>query len=184
MPNYCFELVCFTSSISQNVGLNISFIVINSQCFSQWELSLDNGSTYFDVEIVNDSIAYTTGHDGINPKIIKTTDFGETWDVVFESTYVFLDLSFPSENVGYACAHNRNIIKTIDGGESWTYLDLSETELSPLIDFRSIHFIDELHGFVTTETFTPFVIETEDGGETWTVLEEVWGGDDIYWIKS
>jgi photosystem II stability/assembly factor-like uncharacterized protein len=80
--------------------------------------------------------------------ILKSTDGGETWTetAVNTSNYIeFKQLSFPSENTGYAVGEGNyeNFFMTTDGGETWNPVN---TDCSA--SFNSLHFFDESNGLV------------------------------------
>ncbi len=121
-----------------------------------------------------------------NGVIAKTTDSGRTWRVVYRSkrpTELMWKASFPSTRVGYASLQNysveaasdpasklspeprRFVVKTVDGGETWTELALVE---DPAVKQLGIGFVDERHGWVGA---MPHGFETRDGGATWAPVE-------------
>lgn len=111
-----------------------------------------------------------------NALLLKTTDGGITWNKVYQSNRPFettWKVSFPSEKVGYATIQSYNpdpnvkqqrIVKTTDGGNNWTELNLVEDATAR--EF-GIGFINENHGFVGTVNSG---YETKDGGETWSKI--------------
>jgi photosystem II stability/assembly factor-like uncharacterized protein len=87
-------------------------------------------------------------------------------------------LSVVSESIVYASGTNYPnrppaIVKTIDGGKTWSAIDMSQ-HASLLVD---VHFEDELRGWVvggkgpgnkpTRNEVMAVVLYTEDGGKTW-----------------
>ena len=73
---------------------------------------------------------------GENGKILKTTDGGNSWDVVYEKPgYDMIHVAFSSSEVGFACGdssawdeanHKGIIVKTTDGGATWNELPNTE----------------------------------------------------------
>ncbi len=73
---------------------------------------------------------------GENGKILKTSDGGRSWDVVYEKPgYDMIHIAFSSSEVGYACGdsctwdeanHKGIIVKTTDGGATWNELPNTE----------------------------------------------------------
>ncbi len=110
------------------------------------------------------------------PQVLKTTDAGKTWKVVYEgkSGYELTwKASFPTPETGYVSiqsynpdttAKSRYIIKTEDAGKTWKELPVSQNHA--LRQF-GIGFIDNKHGFLGT-TIGGF--ETKDGGTSWQKL--------------
>ncbi len=118
-----------------------------------------------------------------NGLIEKTTDGGQTWKVVYRSTRPFELIwkgAFPSRLVGYATLQNytgeasedpqsgvtatkpRFVVKTIDGGDSWTELHVVD---DPKVQEFGIGFVDDRHGWIGA---IPNGFATADGGATWT----------------
>jgi len=107
----------------------------------------------------------TTGFVSSGYAILKTTDGGTTWASVTTAPMdsIFLALSFPSENVGYAVGLNGNLRKTSDGGNTWTRLNCGTDK-----DLWSVFFTDESNGYFGGEEGALF--RTTDGGQTWQTL--------------
>jgi photosystem II stability/assembly factor-like uncharacterized protein len=111
-----------------------------------------------------------------NALILKTSDGGNTWKKVYQSSRPFettWKTSFPTEKIGYVTIQSYNsdpnvkqqrIAKTTDGGNSWQEMNLVEDASAR--EF-GIGFIDENHGFVGAMN-TGY--ETKDGGNTWTPI--------------
>lgn len=157
-------------------------------------ISHDNGATWtsrsmqndckmlFDIKMLNKNIGFAcaaTNEDisQSNALILKTIDGGTTWKKVYQSTRPFettWKVSFPTDNTGYVTIQSYNpdpnvkqqrVAKTVDGGETWTEINLVEDAASR--EF-GIGFIDENHGFVGTMNSG---FETKDGGKTWTKID-------------
>ncbi|MCE9578991.1 MAG: hypothetical protein K8W52_38055 [Deltaproteobacteria bacterium] len=140
-----------------------------------------------DVHFLDPSIGFVFA--GSDPDVTKshgliarTTDAGRTWKVVYQSTRPFELMwkgSFPSRLVGYASLQNysaeaakdpaagvaadahRYVVKTIDGGATWTELPVVE---DGAVQELGIGFVDERHGWIGA---MPHGFETTDGGATW-----------------
>ena len=73
---------------------------------------------------------------GQNGKILKTSDGGLSWDVVYEKLgYDMIHVAFSTSEVGYACGdscawdetnHKGIMVKTTDGGATWNELPNTE----------------------------------------------------------
>ncbi|MCC6412669.1 MAG: hypothetical protein IT270_13480 [Saprospiraceae bacterium] len=112
-----------------------------------------------------------------NALILHTTDGGETWHNVYQSSRPFettWKIAFPSRQVGYATIQSYNpdpevaqqrIVKTTDGGKTWQELPLCTDAQAR--EF-GVGFIDELHGFVGTMNIG---YETTDGGKSWLPID-------------
>ncbi len=104
-------------------------------------------------------------------RILRTEDAGRTWQVAYDSGRPFENvwkMSFPTPQIGYATVQSYNpeaserfVIKTTDGGRTWTEL--------PLVDDARVRqfgigFLDERRGWVGA---VPHAFATTDGGATW-----------------
>lgn len=92
----------------------------------------------------------------------KTVDGGENWvrDPYFSRE--LYDLKFADENTGFGCGQGNLIVKTIDGGNTWTYIggtSYSNTNLSGIY-FNSLN-----EGFAVGERGR--ILKTSNGGTTW-----------------
>ena len=71
------------------------------------------------------------------------------------------DVMFVSSLVGYAVGEQSTILKTTDGGWTWTRLGERRERGS---DFRWVHFVNENEGWVQAGDS---LLTTRDGGQTW-----------------
>lgn len=71
------------------------------------------------------------------------------------------DVMFVNPLVGYAVGARSTILKTTDGG--WTWTRLGERR-EPGSDYRWVHFINENEGWVQASNA---LLTTRDGGQTW-----------------
>ncbi|MDW7679134.1 MAG: YCF48-related protein, partial [bacterium] len=83
----------------------------------------------YDMEFVDDSTLVIAGYDAttsgdIKGLIVKSSDYGETWSTVFHDKLSYSGLNLFSlefyGQTGYATGNNGVILKTEDGGDSWT----------------------------------------------------------------
>jgi photosystem II stability/assembly factor-like uncharacterized protein len=113
---------------------------------------------------------------GLFGNIFKTSDHGTHWSKTEnKSDGHIYDLCFPSTEVGYA-AGQTEIIKTVNGGNSWQILKNSPTEI------YFIHFADILNGIAIGKghytggdwgIWTSAIYSTSDGGETWIMEDNI-----------
>jgi photosystem II stability/assembly factor-like uncharacterized protein len=96
--------------------------------------------------------------------------FGQGWQIMPTPTaYILYDISFPGNQnlVGYAVGssstYNGNgvILKTTNGGDSWTQLNAST-----IPGLEACYFFDENTGFIGG--WQNYFAKTTDGGLTWT----------------
>ena len=76
------------------------------------------------------------------------------------------DLFFVNNQIGYGTTSGGVILKTTNGGASWTDIDIEATYLS------SVWFTDESNGFALTTSLTSdrLFYRTTDGGQNWTKI--------------
>ncbi len=95
--------------------------------------------------------------------IMITNDGGETWE---DKTPIDAPRStaveFLNADTGWVCGRDGQLLKTVDGGNTW--IDHSFTNIE---DYNDIHFFDDQHG-VLLKNYEVRI--TEDGGDTWDSL--------------
>jgi len=120
------------------------------------------------LDFLNDSTLFAVGGG-----CFKSTDFGVNWTEVNTNmtTTALFSIQFLNSQIGYIGGGNGNIIKTIDGGTTWT---LQPNNVS-----------DEIHAVSFSDPDTGWVVSyykiahTTDGGQTWTVQKTDFGAG--YW---
>jgi photosystem II stability/assembly factor-like uncharacterized protein len=103
--------------------------------------------------------------------LIVSSTFGQTtWYEISTGTTSKLNaIDFPSPNVGYIAGEDSTILKSIDGGQTWTQLGLNGIGISGLDDdFTDIDFVDENVGFIVCGYSGTY--RTLDGGQSWTLM--------------
>lgn len=115
-------------------------------------------SALYGIDFFDDDLVVAVGSDGL---ILKSNDGGETWDKVHsENLNNLKKVQFTEPSVGYAVG--RNLLKTVDGGNSWFTIDLPE-EIAYYAN--RIFFLDSDYGFVFNNDGK--IYKTEDGGKYW-----------------
>lgn len=136
----------------------------------EWMGATYSGSFgFYDLAMPSSNVVYVGGYDGV---ILKSTDQGQNWAQLNTGiTDVVRRLSFPTPAVGYALAgYGTNfqqpgqILKTVDGGESWTQVQDYGTTRS----IADMHFTSPDVGFYVGSDGTECIYKTTDGGITWT----------------
>lgn len=125
------------------------------------------------VSFINTEIGFSAGQLG---NIFKTTNQGENWkEVNNESDGHIYDFYFVNENVGFA-GGQKEMIKTIDGGETWQIIEGSPTEI------YFIQFSDESNGIAIGKGHytgddwgisTSAIFRTNNGGKTWVKEDNI-----------
>ena len=114
----------------------------------------------------------------------KITNAQGGWEEVFSISDRFMrDICFVpgtdgAWNTGWAIAAEGEILKTTDGGETWTTYTQPYSSI-----LGGISFADETTGFICTlDTYQ--VLKSTDGGETWSVVFTDIGGFDKIAFKD
>jgi photosystem II stability/assembly factor-like uncharacterized protein len=131
--------------------------------------TIDGGITWFNmgsdlesVKYVNDTTLIAVG-DGI---VRKSTDSGLNWNVTRPLSGIhWYDCAFPSNDTGYICGSGGKIMKTIDGGISYT-AQVSNAPTSGGNYYFGMHFFDKNKGIAVGSQF--MISRTNNGGQTWT----------------
>jgi len=125
-----------------------------------WNMSFTSQSRIYSITHFED-IVFAAGAGGL---IYRTFNNGISWttNTVSIANNSFGNLDFVSPLVGYM--NNGNVLKTEDGGYSWTSILSS----NGLIQADFIQFIDEQTGFVIEQGTNATIKKTIDGGTTWT----------------
>lgn len=113
-----------------------------------------------DVSFANDSVGFVCGLSGL---IAKTTNGGRTFNILNTGTTLEIsEIVAVDENYVYAGCKQGNIIRSWDGGNTWT---LYNSGLGTSMEFIAIDFVSPLTGFVAGTNGT--VLKTTDAGVTW-----------------
>ena len=96
--------------------------------------------------------------------ILISTNDGASWTQAEVPTRVLLTaVHMHDERTAWAVGHDAVILRTVDGGETWSVVHRAPEEELPLLD---VWFRDERTGFAVGAY--GYFLATDDGGETWT----------------
>ncbi len=152
-------LLIFVQCDQENESPQIKFV----------EQSAPNGISIRGSSVVNDQIAWFSGAKG---SFVKTTDAGKTWLWDSISAYTHLDFRdihafSDKEALLLSAGFPAKILKTLDGGKSWTekYSDTTKG-----VFFNSMDFWDKNNGIAVGDPLTGgfMLIKTSNGGESWS----------------
>ncbi|WP_252094543.1 MULTISPECIES: WD40/YVTN/BNR-like repeat-containing protein [unclassified Pseudoalteromonas] len=90
-------------------------------------------------------------------------------------------VTFKGNDIGWACGHDASILKTTDGGKTWTVKQYLPQLEKPCLD---IEFVNQQHGFAVGAYGMFF--ETFDGGESWNkrFISEFVHPDDVEYLND
>ena len=99
--------------------------------------------------------------------------FGTTaqnwYPVSVPTTSKLLAIDFPSSSVGYIVGEDTTILKTTDGGQTWSQLSTNGIQTQSLAyAITDVHFVDELIGFIVVGYSGTY--KTIDGGQSWALV--------------
>ncbi|MCI5055564.1 MAG: YCF48-related protein [Flavobacteriales bacterium] len=146
------------------LNLLVLLIFIIPNVFGQWSaVRWDSTSSFHQINIVNENLAFFSGYDASqNPLILRTTDGGTTYDTIQPNANAFFikGVQFFNADTGFLTVSDpflNTIYKTIDGGNTWQMLPAAGFSI------QQSFFVDENVGF-----FTEYygISRTTDGGNT------------------
>lgn len=132
---------------------------------------LDNRTGY-----ASGGVSFDSYNSGL---IVKTTDGGNTWQPLPDKFKSIISMSFITADMGYIIINlhegsvvetyksGAELLKTTDGGDTWTSINDKIYDEFYIIPFRC-YFSDEQHGFLCgAGTSGSKILSTSDGGKTW-----------------
>jgi len=133
---------------------------------SNWSNANAGINTNFnDVVAINSDIVFFIGESGIGGEVWKTTDGGSSFSLCVQSeTNNWTSAYFIDPNIGYVVGGNSAILKTVDGGDTWT--DKTPDSSINTDDLFGVHFDDSNTGWVVGSNMT--ILKTTDGGSNWS----------------
>ncbi|MBI5402050.1 MAG: T9SS type A sorting domain-containing protein [Ignavibacteriae bacterium] len=95
-------------------------------------------------------------------RIVRTTDGGDTWNLVYSTTSggAVWGLAFPTPLTGYGCTNVGTVLRTTDGGLNWIQQSTPLTENLYEISFPTVN-----TGYIST--WSGKILKTTNGGATY-----------------
>lgn len=176
--SYYFRNIEF---INENIGflgtLNGKFFSTNDGGTTWTEVSniSPNPQAICGLNAVGSSTIYGCGAYFTPAYVIKSTDSGLSWDYIDMSAYAdaLVEIKFITENIGFAAGNNNSgatILKTIDGGQTWTEIYNSNIAGEYVWKFQVLDSnTDVLFGAIESVAPNPGkLIKTTNGGISWS----------------
>lgn len=125
----------------------------------EWINPYPTGNCLRDVQFIDTLTGWFVGDAGT---IVKTTDCGNSWDIIDLDTRINLTgIYLLNEHKYWIVGDSGLILYTSDGGVNWTI------QSSGLSDhFSDVNFSDSVHGCAVGKQGVIYI--TEDGGNNWT----------------
>jgi len=152
----------------------LSIVMVTGVRSQQWSrLSSGTANSLYDVFFVNSDTGFVTGDTGM---ILRTFNRGATWSALTTGVNDgFACIMFPDANTGYASGGfaggaftNCTLIKTINGGDSWSDITFAPDKcgggsyfLNPEVGF---------YAFADSLFWNSSIARTADGGSTWETV--------------
>lgn len=136
-----------------------------------WEMKFETSNYLRNIEFLNADIGF---FGTLDDKFYRSADGGDTWNLVTLSPNppAICGLDAVGSSTVYGCGAfftfpPANIIKSVDSGVTWQYIDMS-AYATGLVE---ILFVDELFGYASGRSSTGgIILKTEDGGVSWTEI--------------
>jgi photosystem II stability/assembly factor-like uncharacterized protein len=131
------------------------------------ELNVPITYFFYDVFFLDSETGWMVGGNGED--IVKTTDGGDTWFVQHTpAQYTLSSIHFSDPNNGWAGGYYGTLIRTTNGGATWTPQDPQIPEYTHVLDVSSTSPMRGwISGYGGGAQSRPFVKYTTDGGATW-----------------
>lgn len=152
------------------VSFSILVIYILVQCpaFSQWD-NIYTGTSSMNLSSIacsNDSTCFVGGELGGTGIILRTTNYGQSWDTVhYNDVTIINSIDFPTQDSGFACGYGTKIYQTLDGGATW--FENTNHGLPFGYHFEKIRFANSVQGCTSYATGTNYTFCTHDAGQSW-----------------
>jgi len=139
----------------------VPFVMRSTDGGNSWVKTALNNFTSCILSL-HDGTAYLAGGLGF---MAKTTDAGVTWNILSSCLTAnwITSIDFPTAGIGYAVTAyfeygSEAILKTVNGGDSWSRLPYSDNTI-----FQTVAFVTADYGCVAGAD----IYNTLDGGATW-----------------
>jgi photosystem II stability/assembly factor-like uncharacterized protein len=139
-------------------------VLESSEGFKEPIYTFDHRDLFFDITTINKNRAVIAGLHG--RILVSHSRYNNLWSPRDSKTKEALTcLSFIDGKNGWAAGHGGVVIRTSDGGETWTVLREGSVDNQPLLDLQ---FVSINVGYACGAYDT--ILKTTDGGRTWQNL--------------
>lgn len=187
LGHWSIESLCMNGEGNGLIVGEIGQIFKSDDFGNTWESAFINEFLAFTIckaFIINDSVIvadmYGGGGGAPNSVVIESSDRGATWAESQNYPSIISDIHFIDDSIAFFCGAFGGIYKSVDGGNSWTFHELTTEPFQPL----SIDFFDDQTGFVGGSVDDAWIhlYKTDDQGETWTrVNSDAFSGVSLFY---
>ena len=117
------------------------------------------------IEFTSSSTGYIAGY-GI---VLKTTDGGVSWQATSAAGDFFVDIDFPTADVGYVIGFNGSILRTVNAGKDWQKQRNGNSLANKQLYFEAVGFLNKLEGYIVGRKGV--FLKTVDGGNNWDTVD-------------
>jgi|WetSurMetagenome_2_1015567.scaffolds.fasta_scaffold76385_2 photosystem II stability/assembly factor-like uncharacterized protein len=160
-----FRSICFTSPDVGYVAGDSGYVFKTVDAGLHWT-KLTTGTSLFLYKICfpTPDTGYAAANNGPG-NIIRTTNAGQTWDTLHTGfpSMSFEAIGFCNSRIGFAAGSSETIIRTADGGDTWTLRPRLGVSAGAL---QEVFGVDSNIAFVTGGNGRIF--KTVNGGLDWT----------------
>lgn len=152
--------------LNNNTGYVLGFFQLECKIWkttnggNNWTTQNTAGANYLNnLYFLDENNGFSSG-GAFGGEIIKTTNGGETWQLVYNDNYEIHSMAFLNASTGFVGCIEGRVYKTTDGGYTWNFA-LSDAG----IDITSLNFLNANtgFGFGTGSVY----VKTTDGGNNW-----------------
>ncbi|MEO8514010.1 MAG: YCF48-related protein [Ignavibacteria bacterium] len=139
--------------------LILSCSIIYSQSGWYGIANTNTGSVYLeDMSVVNENIVYAC-HWANSPRIIRTTNGGYDWEIVYQSNSLLYSVCMIDSIMGFIGGRDL-LLRTTNKGNNWTPINIQFNG-----DIKCIYFLNSNTGFLGT--FNENAFKTTNSGLNW-----------------
>lgn len=169
----------FTSSSVGHIGCMDGSVFKTIDGGKTWNLKSSNNTSSSNIN----KIYFVDSNNGFISRgymaeILKTTDAGETWEIINSSSDVINTFYFLDTQNGFCAGEDGVVFKTTNGGAKWDWISFQNGRIGGT-EINGIYFIDNMTGFVVG--LNGRIMKTNDGGKTWNGYASTY--DNIHQLK-
>ena len=169
ISNYQFYSVFFTSNTVGCVGGNQNGVIFKTTDSGTNFTSVPTGTSiwFLDIYFLNSQTGYACGQNGY---IVKTTNGGLSWNMIYQAANFMHSIRFVDQNTGYAVGFTY-VYKTVNAGATWNMMPNTYSNY-----LLGTSFVNANTGFICGND--GLIARTTDGGFTWQTIMN--GGSDYF----